>query len=102
MPPKRASTSKAPAMTKVSIRKLVADNVTAALEAQVVMMANSNNPNRNTGPTGILVINTGNYKELSAVNLSISMVRKEQLTLSAGLNKQNQYTLVADVLEKTK
>ncbi|GJZ70245.1 hypothetical protein Tco_0633795 [Tanacetum coccineum] len=33
MPPKRTSTSKAPAMTQAAIRKLVADSVTAALEA---------------------------------------------------------------------
>nr|GEW12224.1 reverse transcriptase domain-containing protein [Tanacetum cinerariifolium] len=53
IPPKRASTSEAPAMTQAAIRKLVADNVTAALEAQAATMANTNNPNRNTGPTGI-------------------------------------------------
>nr|GEY87272.1 reverse transcriptase domain-containing protein [Tanacetum cinerariifolium] len=63
MPPKRATTSKAPAMTQAAIRKLVADNVTAALKAQAATMANANNPNRNTGPTGIPVAKTGNYKE---------------------------------------
>ncbi|GJX86087.1 putative reverse transcriptase domain-containing protein [Tanacetum coccineum] len=40
MPPKRTSTSKAPAMTQAAIRKLVADSVTAALEAQAATMAN--------------------------------------------------------------
>ncbi|GKF56589.1 hypothetical protein Tco_0166929, partial [Tanacetum coccineum] len=39
MPPKRTSTSDAPAMTQVAIRKLVADSVTAALEVQVATMA---------------------------------------------------------------
>ncbi|GJR26392.1 putative reverse transcriptase domain-containing protein [Tanacetum coccineum] len=34
MPPKRASTSESPAMTQDAIRKLVADSVTTALEAQ--------------------------------------------------------------------
>ncbi|GJX65693.1 retrovirus-related pol polyprotein from transposon TNT 1-94 [Tanacetum coccineum] len=34
MPPKRTSTSEAPAMTQAAIRKLVADSVTTALEAQ--------------------------------------------------------------------
>nr|GEY08088.1 retrovirus-related Pol polyprotein from transposon TNT 1-94 [Tanacetum cinerariifolium] len=48
MPPKRASTSEAPAMTQAAIRKLVADSVTAALEAQAATMANANNPYRNT------------------------------------------------------
>nr|GEW77477.1 reverse transcriptase domain-containing protein [Tanacetum cinerariifolium] len=63
MPPKRASTSKAPAMTQAASRKLVADSVTMTLEAQAVTMANANNPNRNTGPAGILVVKMGNYKE---------------------------------------
>ncbi|GJU41183.1 hypothetical protein Tco_1194140 [Tanacetum coccineum] len=52
MPPKRTSTSEAPAMTQAAIRKLVADSVTAALEAQATTMASTSNPNRNTGPTG--------------------------------------------------
>ncbi|GKE32768.1 reverse transcriptase domain-containing protein, partial [Tanacetum coccineum] len=52
MPPKKTSTSEAPTMTQAAIRKLVADSVTAALEAQAVTMANTSNPNRNTGPTG--------------------------------------------------
>ncbi|GJX20680.1 hypothetical protein Tco_0223357 [Tanacetum coccineum] len=38
MPPKRASTSEAPAMTPAAIRKLVTDSVTAALEAQATTM----------------------------------------------------------------
>nr|GEY38532.1 hypothetical protein [Tanacetum cinerariifolium] len=63
MPPKRESTSEAPAMTQVAIRKLVANSVTVALEAQAATMANANNPNRNTGPTGILIVKIGNYKE---------------------------------------
>ncbi|GKB23701.1 hypothetical protein Tco_0863102 [Tanacetum coccineum] len=63
MPPKKTSTSEAPAMTQAAIRKLVADSVTAALEAQVAAMANTSNPNRNTGPTGTPVVKTGNYKE---------------------------------------
>ncbi|GJT33589.1 reverse transcriptase domain-containing protein [Tanacetum coccineum] len=39
MPPKRTSTSEAPAMTQAAIRKLVSDSVTAALEAQAATMA---------------------------------------------------------------
>nr|GFA37119.1 hypothetical protein [Tanacetum cinerariifolium] len=50
-------------MTQVAIRKLVADSVATALEAQAATMVNANNPNRNTGPTGIPVVKTGNYKE---------------------------------------
>ncbi|GJR56679.1 reverse transcriptase domain-containing protein, partial [Tanacetum coccineum] len=63
MPPKRTSTSEAPAMTQAVIKKLVADSVTAALEAQAATMASTSNPNRNTGPTGTPVAKTGNYKE---------------------------------------
>ncbi|GJZ76006.1 hypothetical protein Tco_0640471 [Tanacetum coccineum] len=63
MPPKRTSTSEAPAMTQAAIKKLVADSVVAALEAQAATMASTSNPNRNTGPTGTPVTKTGNYKE---------------------------------------
>ncbi|GJY52444.1 hypothetical protein Tco_0443291, partial [Tanacetum coccineum] len=50
MAPKRTSTSAAPAMTQAAIRKLVADSVAAALEAQAATMENTDNTNRNTGP----------------------------------------------------
>ncbi|GKE20072.1 reverse transcriptase domain-containing protein, partial [Tanacetum coccineum] len=60
MPPKRASTSEAPAMTQAAIRKLVADSVTTALEAQAATMASASNPDRNTGPTGTPAVKTGN------------------------------------------
>ncbi|GKA00617.1 putative reverse transcriptase domain-containing protein [Tanacetum coccineum] len=48
MPPKRASTTEAPAMTQDAIRKLVADSVTSALEAQAATMASASNPNKET------------------------------------------------------
>nr|GEW35920.1 reverse transcriptase domain-containing protein [Tanacetum cinerariifolium] len=63
IPPKRTSTSEAPAVTQAAIRKFVADSVTTALEAQAATMANTSNPNRNTGPTRTPVAKTGNYKE---------------------------------------
>ncbi|GKG45280.1 hypothetical protein Tco_0495358 [Tanacetum coccineum] len=50
-------------MTQAAIKKLVADSVTAALEAQAATMACTSNPNRNTGPTRIPVAKMGNYKE---------------------------------------
>ncbi|GKG09257.1 hypothetical protein Tco_0338003, partial [Tanacetum coccineum] len=62
MPPKRTSTSEAPVMTQAAIRKLVADSVVAALEAQAATMASTNNPNRNTRPNGTPVTRKGNYK----------------------------------------
>ncbi|GJR50685.1 hypothetical protein Tco_1401206 [Tanacetum coccineum] len=64
MPPKRTSTSEAPAMTQAAIKKLVVDSVAAALEAQAATMASTSNPNRNTRPTETLVAKTGSYKEL--------------------------------------
>nr|GEU91464.1 reverse transcriptase domain-containing protein [Tanacetum cinerariifolium] len=63
MPPKRTSTSEAPAMTQAAIRKFVTDSVTTALEAQAASMANTSNPNRNTNPTGTPLAKTGNYNE---------------------------------------
>ncbi|GKB04811.1 putative reverse transcriptase domain-containing protein [Tanacetum coccineum] len=63
MPPKIASTTEAPTMTQDAIRKLVADSVTSALEAQAATMASASNPNRKTGPTGTPAVKTGNYKE---------------------------------------
>ncbi|GJW73493.1 hypothetical protein Tco_0132863, partial [Tanacetum coccineum] len=63
MPPKRTTISEALDMTQAGIRKLVADSVTAALEAQAATMASASNPNRNTDPTGTPVLKMGNYKE---------------------------------------
>ncbi|GKF32213.1 hypothetical protein Tco_0102011, partial [Tanacetum coccineum] len=63
MPPKRTSTSEAPAMTQAAIRKLVADSVTIALEAQAVTMENADNANRNTGEREALVARQCSYKE---------------------------------------
>ncbi|GJY58934.1 hypothetical protein Tco_0458826 [Tanacetum coccineum] len=63
MAPKRTSTSAAPPMTYAAIKKLVADSVAAALEAQVATMANADNTNRNTGQSGTLVARKCSYKE---------------------------------------
>ncbi|GJT28306.1 hypothetical protein Tco_0908581 [Tanacetum coccineum] len=46
MPPKRTSTSEASTMTQAAIKKLVADSVFAALEAQAANMANTDNITR--------------------------------------------------------
>ncbi|GJR24691.1 reverse transcriptase domain-containing protein [Tanacetum coccineum] len=63
MPPKRTSTSEAPAMTQAAIRKLVADSVSTALEAQVANMANADNTNRNTREREAPVARQCSYKE---------------------------------------
>nr|GEV71145.1 reverse transcriptase domain-containing protein [Tanacetum cinerariifolium] len=63
MPPKRTSTSAAPAMTQAVIRQLITDGIVAALEAQAATMANTDNTNRNTGSRETPVAKRGNYKE---------------------------------------
>ncbi|GKB15120.1 reverse transcriptase domain-containing protein [Tanacetum coccineum] len=63
MAPKRTPTSAAPTMSQAAIRKLVADSVSAALEAQAATMANSDNTNRNTGPREAPVTRKCSYKE---------------------------------------
>ncbi|GKG06967.1 reverse transcriptase domain-containing protein, partial [Tanacetum coccineum] len=63
MPPKRTSTSKAPAMTQDAIRKLVADSVATTLEAQAATMANADNTNRNIGEREAHVARKCSYKE---------------------------------------
>ncbi|GKA15642.1 hypothetical protein Tco_0695389 [Tanacetum coccineum] len=60
MPPKRTSTSEAPAMTQAAIKKLVADSVFAALEAQAANMANTDNTTR---PREAPVARKCSYKE---------------------------------------
>ncbi|GKC58176.1 hypothetical protein Tco_1085774 [Tanacetum coccineum] len=60
MPPKRTSKSEAPAMTQAAIKKLVADSVSAALEAQAANMANTDNTTR---PKEALVATKCSYKE---------------------------------------
>nr|GEZ30494.1 reverse transcriptase domain-containing protein [Tanacetum cinerariifolium]GEZ30527.1 reverse transcriptase domain-containing protein [Tanacetum cinerariifolium] len=47
MPPKKVSTSTAPAMTQATIQQLIFDGIAAALEAPAATMANTKNPNRN-------------------------------------------------------
>ncbi|GJX67269.1 reverse transcriptase domain-containing protein [Tanacetum coccineum] len=63
MAPKRTSTSAAPAMTQAAIRKLIADSVATALEAQAATMANADNTNRNAGQGEAPVARKCSYKE---------------------------------------
>ncbi|GJV99078.1 putative reverse transcriptase domain-containing protein [Tanacetum coccineum] len=63
MPPKRISTSEAPAMTQAAIRKLVANSIATTLEAQAATMANAKNTNRNTGEREAPVARKCSYKE---------------------------------------
>ncbi|GKA20428.1 reverse transcriptase domain-containing protein [Tanacetum coccineum] len=60
---KRTSTSVAPPMTHTAIKKLVADSIAAALEAQAATMANTNNTTRNTGQRETPIARKCCYKE---------------------------------------
>ncbi|GKA79463.1 reverse transcriptase domain-containing protein [Tanacetum coccineum] len=60
---KRKLTSAAPAMTQAAIKKLVADSVAAALEAQAATMANADNTNRNNREGETTVARKCSYKE---------------------------------------
>nr|GEX03355.1 reverse transcriptase domain-containing protein [Tanacetum cinerariifolium] len=60
---KRTSTSVAPSMTHATIRKLVADSVAIALEAQAATMANTDNANQNTKPRETPIARKCSYKE---------------------------------------
>ncbi|GJY63055.1 hypothetical protein Tco_0464515, partial [Tanacetum coccineum] len=63
MAPKRTSTSAAPPMTQAVIKKLVADSVSVALEAQAATMTNTDNTNRNIGQGETPVARKCSYKE---------------------------------------
>ncbi|GKD00042.1 reverse transcriptase domain-containing protein [Tanacetum coccineum] len=63
MAPKRTPTSATPTMSQAAIKKLVADSVSAALEAQVATMANADNTNRNIGQGEAPVARKCSYKE---------------------------------------
>nr|GEV38912.1 reverse transcriptase domain-containing protein [Tanacetum cinerariifolium] len=63
MAPDTTSTSTAPAMTQVAIRKLVTDSVAVALEAQADTMENNDNTNRNTGSKETPIARKCSYKE---------------------------------------
>ncbi|GJT94235.1 reverse transcriptase domain-containing protein [Tanacetum coccineum] len=60
IPPKRTSTSEALAMTQAAIKKLVADSVSASLEAQAANMANNDNTTR---PREAPIARQCSYKE---------------------------------------
>ncbi|GJX92660.1 putative reverse transcriptase domain-containing protein [Tanacetum coccineum] len=66
MAPKRTPTFAVPAMSQAAIRKLVADSVVAALEAQAATMANTDNTTRNTRPRETPVAKKCTYKEFTS------------------------------------
>nr|GEY17039.1 putative reverse transcriptase domain-containing protein [Tanacetum cinerariifolium] len=110
MPPKRTSTSTAPAMTQTAIRQLGADSVTATLEAQAATMASTDNLNRNTGPRETHVAKRGNYKEFiscqpfyfngmeGAVRLIRWFERTESVFSRSNCAKENKVTFATGTL----
>nr|GEV26789.1 hypothetical protein [Tanacetum cinerariifolium] len=88
MPPKRTSTSAAPAMTQAAIRQLVADSITTALEAQAANMANANNTNRNPKPKEASLARKCSYKEFMGCQ-PFNFKGSEELDLSTGLSVLN-------------
>ncbi|GJR88371.1 hypothetical protein Tco_0212382 [Tanacetum coccineum] len=97
MPPKRTSTSVALAMTRAAIRRLVADSVATALEAQTVNMANTDNTNGNTGPTEAHVARKCSYKEFMRLPTLHFQGYIKAIGPSAGLSELNQCFPVATV-----
>ncbi|GJU30383.1 hypothetical protein Tco_1173972 [Tanacetum coccineum] len=69
MPPKRISTSEEPAINQAAIKKLVADSVSAALEAQAANMENTENTTR---PREAHVARQCSYKEFMSFQRSIT------------------------------
>ncbi|GKA97609.1 reverse transcriptase domain-containing protein [Tanacetum coccineum] len=63
MAPNRTSTFAAPPMTQAAIKKLVADSVAAALEAQAATMANTDNTTRNTRQRETPIARKCSYKD---------------------------------------
>ncbi|GJZ56529.1 hypothetical protein Tco_0611722 [Tanacetum coccineum] len=87
-PPKRTSTSEAPAMTHATIKKLVDDSVFAALEAQAANMANTDNTNRLREAPVARKCSYKGFNELQPFNFK--KVHKALLVLSAVVRELNQ------------
>nr|GEU86113.1 reverse transcriptase domain-containing protein [Tanacetum cinerariifolium] len=110
MPPKRTSTSAAPAMTQAAIKKLVAYSVVVALETQTTTMENIENTNRNTGPREAPVVRKGNYKDFiscqpfyfngtkGAVGLIIWFKRTELVFSHSNCPEENKVTFATGTL----
>ncbi|GJT08709.1 reverse transcriptase domain-containing protein [Tanacetum coccineum] len=99
MPPKRTSTSAAPAMTQAAIQQLVANSVAVALEAQATTMASTDNLNRNTRPRETHVASKCTYKEFISCQPfyfndtegAVGLIRWFEQTESDALSWWNSY-----------
>ncbi|GJT24427.1 reverse transcriptase domain-containing protein [Tanacetum coccineum] len=84
MPPKRTSTSAAPAMTQATIRKLVANSIATALETQAANMENADNTNGSTGPRETPIAKRGNYKEFISLFSHSNCAEENKVTFATG------------------
>nr|GEV31922.1 putative reverse transcriptase domain-containing protein [Tanacetum cinerariifolium] len=84
MPPKRTSTSAAPAMIQDAIRQLVANSVTAKLEAQAATMASTNNLNRNTRTRETHVAKKGKFERTESVFSRDKCAKENKVTFATG------------------
>ncbi|GJV48717.1 hypothetical protein Tco_1438929 [Tanacetum coccineum] len=81
MPPKRTSTSEAPAMTQAAIKKLVTDNVTTALEAQATNLANTDNTTKpREAPVARKLFSRSNCIEDCKVKFATGTLTEEALS----------------------
>ncbi|GJS65411.1 reverse transcriptase domain-containing protein [Tanacetum coccineum] len=81
MPPKRTSTSEAPAMTQAAIKKLVADSVSTALEAHATNITNTDNTTRpREAHVAIQLFSRSNCTEDCKVKFAIGTLTKEALS----------------------
>nr|GEU31834.1 hypothetical protein [Tanacetum cinerariifolium] len=75
--------------------QLVDDNVAAALEAQAVTMASTDNLNRNSGPRETPVVRKRTYKKFMSCQPFYLNGTEVAVDLSAGLSVRNQCFPVA-------
>nr|GEW92191.1 reverse transcriptase domain-containing protein [Tanacetum cinerariifolium] len=106
------STSEASTMTHAAIRKLVADSVTIALEAQAATIPSTNNPNRNFGPRKTHVARKCTYEKFmscqpfyfngteGAVGLIHWFKRTELIFSHINCAKKNKVKFVINTLTK--
>ncbi|GJW76289.1 hypothetical protein Tco_0137971 [Tanacetum coccineum] len=97
MAPMRTSTSAAPPMTHAAIRKLVADSVAVALEAQAATMAITDNTNRNTRQSRTPIARKCSYKEfMSCQPLNFKGI-EGVVGLIRWFDELNQYSSIVTV-----
>ncbi|GKB94488.1 hypothetical protein Tco_0980625 [Tanacetum coccineum] len=85
-----------------AIKKLVADSVVAALEAQVATMANANNTNRNTGEIESHVARKCSYKEFMSCKPSYFKGTEGAIGLIRWFERTKSVFLLSNYTENSK